>query len=100
MHVKTDVFCSASLTLPDVAGRQVNVGGWANGDTFGIRLYTPDGSPGVPGVNDWEENGAEVQLLNGRWYPTAMTMANGSILVMGGQVGSNGKILPNPTPQQ
>ena len=103
MHVKTDIFCSASLTLPDVAGRQINVGGWANGATFGIRLYTPDGSPGVPGTNDWEENGAELQLLNGRWYPTAMVMANGSILVMGGEQGSNGapvptlEVLPSPS---
>lgn len=53
MHVKTDVFCSAGLTLPDKAGRQINVGGWSDVSTYGIRLYTPDGSPGVPGVNDW-----------------------------------------------
>nr|GFD56071.1 hypothetical protein [Tanacetum cinerariifolium] len=25
LHVKTDVFCAASLTLPDRAGRQINV---------------------------------------------------------------------------
>ncbi|TKA55854.1 WSC domain-containing protein, partial [Friedmanniomyces simplex] len=44
-----------------------------------------------------------VLLLNGRWYPTAMTMANGSILVMGGEKGSNGaavptlEVLPSPS---
>lgn len=27
MHVKTDVFCSGSIILPDKAGRQINVGG-------------------------------------------------------------------------
>lgn len=27
MHVKTDVFCSAGLILPDIAGRQIDVGG-------------------------------------------------------------------------
>lgn len=27
MHVKTDVFCSAGLILPDVVGRQIDVGG-------------------------------------------------------------------------
>lgn len=27
--LKTDVFCSAGLTLPDKVGRQINVGGWA-----------------------------------------------------------------------
>jgi hypothetical protein len=76
MHVKTDIFCSASLTLPDKAGRQINVGGWANDATYGIRLYTPDGEPGVWGVNDWQENVDEVSLQNGRWYPSAMIMVS------------------------
>ena len=37
-----------------------------------------------------------------RWYPTAMVMSNGSILVVGGELGSNGapepslEILPRP----
>ncbi|KLO11660.1 galactose oxidase [Schizopora paradoxa] len=102
MHVKTDVFCSASLTLPDKAGRQINVGGWSLDSTFGIRLYIPDGSPGVNGTNDWQENGNELKLQNGRWYPASMVMANGSILVVGGESGSNGppvpslEILPKP----
>ena len=56
MHVKTDVFCSGSIVLPDIAGRLINVGGWSLESTFGLRLYTPDGSPGVNGTNDWEEN--------------------------------------------
>jgi hypothetical protein len=103
MHVKTDIFCSAGLTLPDRAGRQIDVGGWAGDATYGIRLYWPDGSPGVPGKNDWQENQFEVSLLNGRWYPSAMMMANGSILVMGGEEGSNGapvptlEVLPSPS---
>ena len=56
MHVQTDVFCSAAIVLPDVAGRQLSIGGWSLDSTFGIRLYAPDGSPGVNGTNDWEEN--------------------------------------------
>jgi hypothetical protein len=32
----------------------------------GIRLYTPDGSPGVNGTNDWEENVDELMLQVGR----------------------------------
>ncbi|PVH72774.1 copper radical oxidase [Cadophora sp. DSE1049] len=95
MHVKTDIFCAGGLTLPDKAGRQINVGGWANDATYGIRLYWPDGSPGVAGTNDWQENVNEVSLQNGRWYPAPMIMANGSILVVGGQEGSNGA--PAPT---
>lgn len=94
MHVKTDIFCSASITLPDKVGRQMNIGGWANDATYGVRLYWPDGSPGVWGTNDWQEDVKVLSLQNGRWYPTAMVMANGSILVVGGEEGSNGKPVP------
>ena len=102
LHVKTDIFCSAGLVLPDKVGRQINVGGWAEGATFGVRLYWPDGSPGEPSYNDWQENVNEVGLQDGRWYPSAMIMANGSILVVGGEKGSNGapvptiEVLPKP----
>lgn len=95
MHVKSDVFCSASLTLPDKGGRQINVGGWNYDSVWGIRTYWPDGSPGVPSVNDWDENYAEIHLLAARWYPTAMIMTNGSILVIGGEQGPNGA--PSPS---
>ncbi|KAM3067190.1 hypothetical protein ACMFMG_005441 [Clarireedia jacksonii] len=95
MHVKTDVFCSAGLVLPDRLGRQINIGGWALPSTIGIRFYTPDGAPGKWSTNDWEENYEEVGLQVGRWYPSAMTMANGSILVVGGEVGSNGAAVPS-----
>lgn len=102
LHVTSDIFCSAGITLPDKAGRQLNIGGWAGASTYGVRLYWPDGSPGTAGVNDWQENNDEVSLLAGRWYPSAMIMANGSVLVLGGEVGSNAaptpscEILPPP----
>jgi hypothetical protein len=94
MHVKTDIFCSAGVILPDKAGRQLNVGGWAKPSTEGIRLYTPSGSDGVKGATDWEEDVNALKLQDGRWYPTAMIMANGSILVVGGEEGSNGAAVP------
>ena len=56
MHVQTDVFCSGAVVLPDKAARILNVGGWSLTSTFGVRLYAPDGSAGVNGTNDWEEN--------------------------------------------
>lgn len=62
MHPKSDVFCSASLVLPDKGGRQINVGGWSLDSTYGIRLYTPNGSPGVNGTNDWEEDFHQLSL--------------------------------------
>ncbi|KAH9946755.1 hypothetical protein B0H21DRAFT_388973 [Amylocystis lapponica] len=103
MHVKSDVFCSGSIVLPDRGARQLNVGGWSLESTFGVRLYTPDGSPGVNGTNDWEENYEELHLQQGRWYPSALTLSNGSVLVVGGEAGSNGAPVPTleilPTPE-
>jgi len=93
--LQTDVFCSAGLTLPDIAGRQITVGGWAGVSNFGIRLYWPDGSAGVPGTNEWVEDPNNLQLLVPRWYPSAMIMANGSILVVGGEIGQNAAEQPN-----
>ncbi|KAI0294118.1 galactose oxidase [Multifurca ochricompacta] len=95
MHVKTDVFCSGAIVLPDKAARILNVGGWSLTSTFGIRLYAPDGSPGVNGTNDWEEDPNTLHLQSGRWYPTALVLSNGSVLVMGGETGSNAPA--NPT---
>jgi len=95
MHIQTDVFCSGSVVMPDKAGRIINVAGWAEQSNFGIRLYTPDGSPGVNGTNDWEENVNELALQVARWYPTAAVLSNGSILVMGGEQGSNAAAQPN-----
>lgn len=94
MHCKTDVFCSASITLPDRAGRQLNIGGWSLSSTYGVRIYWPDGSAGVWGQHDWQENVNELSLQQGRWYPSAMIMANGSVLVVGGETGSNSGPVP------
>ncbi|KAH8814496.1 copper radical oxidase [Flagelloscypha sp. PMI_526] len=93
--LKTDVFCSGSIILPDKGGRQINVGGWSAESVFGVRFYTPDGSPGVPGTANWEENYPAIALQEPRWYPTAAMLPNGSILVIGGEVGSNSAPTPN-----
>ncbi|KAN0105464.1 copper radical oxidase [Russula decolorans] len=95
MHVKTDVFCSGAVVLPDKAARILNVGGWSLTSTFGVRLYAPDGSAGVNGTNDWEEDPDTFLLQGGRWYPTALVLSNGSVLVMGGETGANAPA--NPT---
>ena len=89
LHLKTDVFCSASITLPDKAGRNLNVGGWSGESTEGVRLYWPDGN------HDWEENVSQLSLQVGRWYPSAMVMSNGSIMVIGGETGSNAAAVPS-----
>ncbi|KAJ9157373.1 Glyoxal oxidase-like protein [Pleurostoma richardsiae] len=95
LHVKTDIFCSAGVILPDKGGRQLNVGGWSGESTEGVRLYWPDGSAGVWGTHDFQENVNELTLQVGRWYPSAMVMTNGSIMVIGGEVGSNGAAVPS-----
>ncbi|PIL32445.1 hypothetical protein GSI_05147 [Ganoderma sinense ZZ0214-1] len=103
MHVKSDVFCSGAVVLPDRSARHLMFGGWSLDSTFGVRLYAPDGSPGVNGTNDWEENFDELHLQRGRWYPSGLVMPNGSVLIVGGEVGSNGAPEPTleilPTPQ-
>ncbi|KAG6812809.1 hypothetical protein H0H92_000267 [Tricholoma furcatifolium] len=95
MHVQTDVFCAGSVILPDKGGRQINVGGWSLESTFGLRLYLPSGSAGVNGTTDWQEDYPALSLQVGRWYPTAAVMANGSVLVIGGETGSNASPQPN-----
>ncbi len=95
LHIKTDVFCAVGVTLPDKVGRQLNIGGWAGDATYGTRLYWPNGSPGVPGTNDWQENVNVLKLQAGRWYPSAMVMTNGSVLVVGGLIGANDAATPS-----
>lgn len=60
--LQTDVFCAAGLVLPDKAGRQITVGGWAGESNFGVRLYWPDGSAGVKGTNEWIEDPGVLSL--------------------------------------
>ncbi|KAL2271185.1 hypothetical protein VTJ83DRAFT_556 [Remersonia thermophila] len=87
LHLKTDVFCAAGVTLPDKVGRQLNVGGWSGDSTYGTRLYWPG--------HDWEENVHALSLQAGRWYPTAMILSNGSVMVIGGSIGSNDAATPS-----
>ncbi len=91
LHVKSDVFCAAGVTLPDKVGRQLNLGGWAGDATYGTRLYWPDAA----GTHDWQENVNVLKLQAGRWYPGAMIMSNGSVMVIGGLIGSNDAATPS-----
>jgi hypothetical protein len=117
MHTQTNTWCSAAVVLPDKAARILNVAGWSDDASQGLRLYAPDGSPGVNGTNDWEEKPTALRLQvrwhihshiickvsvlsestvqSERWYPTALVLSNGSVLVMGGQQGPSGP--NNPT---
>lgn len=50
------MFCDAALVLPDKGARVLSIGGWSVDSLYGVRLYLPDGEPGVNGTNDWEED--------------------------------------------
>jgi hypothetical protein len=95
LNVQDEIFCSASLILPDKAGRILDIGGWSDSALYGVRLLTPSGGPGVPGTTNWEEDLNVSQLQRPRWYPTALTMANGSVLIMGGEDTNSGNEQPN-----
>ena len=71
MHIKTDVFCSGSIILPDRAGRQLNVGGWSLQSTFGVRLYTPSTDLDSHKANDWEED-ADILYFQVRFVSRAI----------------------------
>lgn len=95
MNVNDEIFCSAGLILPDKTGRLLNIGGWSDTALYGIRLYTPSGSPGVTGNTDWQADYTNAVLQRPRWYPSALIMANGSILIMGGEDNNSGNEQPN-----
>jgi hypothetical protein len=95
LNVDDEIFCSASLVLPDKAGRIINIAGWSDSALYGIRLLTPDGKPGVPGINDWQEDMTNAALQRPRWYASAVILSNGSMLVMGGEDTNSGNEQPN-----
>ena len=74
MHVKSNVFCSGSIILPDKGARQINVGGWSGASAQGVRIYYPDGHPGVNGTHDWEENYTELALQVCRAFPSCSSL--------------------------
>jgi hypothetical protein len=80
MHVKTDVFCSAAVVLPDKFARILNVGGYSGESNFGIRLYAPDGSAGVNGTNDWEEDPGNLELQVGVECSESSSLPTPSVL--------------------
>jgi hypothetical protein len=91
MHVNDEIFCSASLVLPDKTARILNIGGWSDSALLGIRMVTPS----LTGPTDWQQDDGSAQLQRPRWYPTALLLSNGSILIMGGEDNNSGNEQPN-----
>ena len=81
----SNTFCSAGSFFPDgtllnIAGAEVGPRGVAEGFDK-LRTYSPGPCAGAC-TQDWVE---EARLLqHTRWYPSAQTLVDGSILVVGG----------------
>mgnify|MGYP000882058472 CR=1 FL=1 len=76
-----DTFCSGQIVLP-VSGAVLLTGG--DRTVNGVRNYS------INDVNlfDWRSNAlysAPAPMAFLRWYPTVLTLANGSVLVLGGR---------------
>lgn len=90
LHPKSNTFCSAGAFFPD--GTMVNFAGAEPdakagvGDGFdAIRTYAPGpcAADGKGCAMDFVE-GKGARLQSRRWYPTAETLPNGDVLVVGG----------------
>jgi galactose oxidase len=84
-----NLFCSGHTFLPD--GRLMVVGGHLF-DSQGLNqacIYDPV-------ANNWTPTAV---MNNGRWYPTAITLADGSVLVSSGSFLQDGKTPNNPISQ-
>lgn len=83
--IHTDLFCSAAIIVPETGEVLI-----AGGDTRPFAAA----SNGVIDVNtfDYRTNTLSTSstgdMTFGRWYPTALTLANGKTLVLGGRDGS------------
>jgi hypothetical protein len=83
LQPKSNTFCSAGAFFPN--GTLVNLSGAEAGTNVAegfdkIRTYDAGPCNGACDM-DWDEVG-KLQVY--RWYPTAITMVDGSVLVVGG----------------
>jgi hypothetical protein len=90
-NTTTNVFCSGHTFLPD--GRLLVAGGHEGRDGNGsvdtnIFEYSPS--------YDWTRH---APMYQGRWYPVATALANGDVLVVGGNALANGQIVRNLVPE-
>lgn len=83
----SDTFCSAGAfyrdgTLVNLAGAEASVDGTHVAEGFNkIRTYSPGPCKGAC-IQDWDEQSKQLQRW--RWYPSAQTLVDGSVLIVGG----------------
>ena len=90
LNLLSDTFCSAGFISPDPLGRVFNVGGWDGPALEAIRHLTPCGIPGQFGQCDWIENAQVAALKVPRWYPSALPLASGRVVIIGGTTSATG----------
>ena len=74
--VQYDMFCNGIVVLPD--GRPFVIGGTLQYDPF-------HGDPRTSAYDPVTGNFVQLQsMAHGRWYPTATTLSNGSVMVFSG----------------
>jgi len=88
-ETKVNLFCSGHAFLPD--GRLLVVGGHL-ADSDGVNQAT---------LYDWATNTwtPTAPMNRGRWYPTATTLPDGSVLVLAGSYKDTGNTVHNTLPQ-
>jgi hypothetical protein len=86
----TNMFCSAHTFLPD--GRLIVMGGHEGRDSVG----STDTNILEYGTQYTWRLQASDPMNGGRWYPTAVTLANGDIVVAGGDRTGPGDVNPIP----
>ena len=83
----SNTFCSAGTfykdgTLINLAGAEAGLAGTNVDEGFNkIRTYAPGPCDGAC-AQDWQEQAARLQRW--RWYPSAQTLVDGNVLVVGG----------------
>lgn len=79
----TNLFCSGHAFLPD--GRLLVTGGHAGQDNYG----EPDATIFMAASGGYTWYTTNTPMNDGRWYSSAITLANGEVLVIGGSRSSN-----------
>ncbi|CAG8960743.1 hypothetical protein HYFRA_00002279 [Hymenoscyphus fraxineus] len=88
LRPKSNTFCSAGAFFPNgtmlnLSGAEADLEGVGVGEGFDkMRIFPPGPCENGVCTTDWVELATPLQSK--RWYPTSITMTDGSILVVGG----------------
>jgi len=81
-----NAWCAGGVVSPEPSGRVISFGGYDRASVANIMDFVPCGAPGQPGTCGWRALNSYVTLKQARWYPTALPLPSGRILVLGGSL--------------